>query len=340
MDKEIIQSGKDLHQLAVNVLKEYGISPEHITVIQGGSIKTVWKVQYSNKTVCLKRLKQTLDKALFSVHAQQYIKSNGGRVPGIYLALNGDPLVQYDDQLFVLYEWIAGRDLDFGSSGDLKLAIQGLAAFHIATKGYQPPEASRTSSKLARWPEQYESMKNKFITWKGTARQSSASCHAAYTKTSDRMIELASRAQQLLSVSEYTTLTAADSSSIVLCHQDYGRGNALLAPEGVYVLDLDGVTYDLPARDLRKLIGKQAENRGQWNMQNITDIVGYYGQINPLNPAEKQVLWVDLLFPHWYFGLVKNLFLNNKLLKAGEIERIASLEQSKLSVLQSLLEKR
>jgi spore coat protein I len=38
----------------------------------------------------------------------------------------------------------------------------------------------------------------------------------------------------------------------VLCHQDYGKGNALLTDEGVMVIDLDNVSFDLPARDLRK----------------------------------------------------------------------------------------
>jgi spore coat protein I len=42
-----------------------------------------------------------------------------------------------------------------------------------------------------------------------------------------------------------------------------------------------------------------------------------------------EVLYADLLFPHWFYGLVKNLFQNNKVLKASEIEKISLLESSK-----------
>ena len=42
-----------------------------------------------------------------------------------------------------------------------------------------------------------------------------------------------------------------------------------------------------------------------------------------------EVLHADLLFPHWFYGLVKNLFQNNKSLKASEIEKTALLESSK-----------
>jgi spore coat protein I len=39
------------------------------------------------------------------------------------------------------------------------------------------------------------------------------------------------------------------------------------------------------------------------------------------------------LFPHWFFGLVKNQYQNAKLLKTAEIERTAELELSKVQLL-------
>ncbi len=327
-----------MEKLALEVLKRYGLVPESMTVIQSGDIKTVWKVKANGRFLCLKRLRQTIDKARFSVNAQIHIKNSGGLVPGIILDTEKQPIVQYSDQLFVLYEWINGTDLNFGSPSDLKRAVQGLARFHTASRGYRPVGDSRVSTKLGKWPEQYASMKNKLAVWKENALVSlSQPSYAAYAKYSDSMISLAGQAIDRLSRSRYGQLTAEASGSIVLCHQDYGKGNAISAGSDIFVLDLDGVTFDLPARDLRKIIGKIAENKGRWEADSIRDILGWYSEVNPQNEDEKEALYTDLLFPHWYYGLVKNLFQVSKPLKAAEIERIARLEEAKVPILKTFL---
>jgi spore coat protein I len=333
-------TGKPNDQIAAEVLREYGIRPENITVIQSGGIKTVWKLRASGRQLCLKRLRQTIDKARFSVNAQIYVKNSGGLVPGVVPNLKGQPITEYEGQLFVLYEWIDGNDISFGNPADLKKAVQGLARFHIASKGYKPPADSRVSTKLGRWPEQYTSMKNKLTAWKETAASRSAqpAC-SAYLKHTDAMIRLADSALAQISASGYDALTAEGSDAIVLCHQDYGKGNALSASNGIYIIDLDGVTFDLPARDLRKIIGKQAENHGQWRSETITNILDWYSQVNPQSRAEREVLLTDLLYPHWYYGLVKNQFQNEKPLRAADIERIARLEESKVQILSTLFKR-
>lgn len=340
LDNNIDATGMSNEALAVNVLKEYGITPEKLTLIQGGTIKTVWRFASNGAQYCLKRLKQTYDKALFSVSAQIYIKSSGGRVPGIILNSGRQPITEYNGQLFVVYEWVVGNDLDFSVPAEFKKAVQGLASFHIASKGYIPPEQARISSKLSKWPDQYSSMMRKIAGWKETALLGGAQgYYATYAEYADRIVALGELALGILEDSDYLRLTQEGSPSVVLCHQDFGRGNVLEAADGIYVLDLDGVTYDLAARDLRKLIGKNAENTNQWTAADIVGILGWYTMINPLDIEDVKALYADLMFPHWFFGLVKNLFQNGKVLKVAEIERIAKLELSKAELLKSMLER-
>ncbi|MCX7924100.1 MAG: CotS family spore coat protein [Clostridia bacterium] len=340
LDNKPIASNSDLNRLAAEVLKKYGIVPESIAVIQGGSIKTVWKVKAKGRLICLKRLKQSYDKVLFSAYAQKYIKEARGNVAALIPDKAGELVVQHEGELFAVYEWLDGRDLNFSNSSDIQAAIQGLARFHIASKGYKPPQDARVSSKLGKWPEQYGSMRNRMAEWKKVSgSKSGVAYHATYLKYVDSMLDLADNALNLLEKSSYQKLTQPESPAIVLCHQDFGKGNAVLGNNGVDVIDLDGVTFDLPARDLRKIIGKQAENKGAWEASTINSIVGWYGQVNPMSASEKEVLYIDLLFPHWYFGLVKNLFQNDKPLKPAEMEKIARLEQSKVSLLNGFLKK-
>jgi spore coat protein I len=240
----------------------------------------------------------------------------------------------------VLYEWINGNDLNFGVPSELKQAIQGLAAFHTASKGYDPEEQARISTKLGKWPEQYRSMKNKLTDWKKTALNSGASpAHQAYSSCVDSITGIAGRAIARLEASKYSKLADKGSKSIVLCHQDFGRGNVLAAKDGTYILDMDGVTFDLPARDLRKIIGKIADNTGNWSAETIGEILQWYTEKNPLSDDEKEILYIDLMFPHRFYGLVKNLYQNGKALKASEIDRTAKLEEAGEALLKTLLKK-
>lgn len=335
MDKSI-EENNNLYDIANKVLKKYDIVPEEISIIQSGTIKTVWKIKTEKGILCLKRLKQSYEKALFSTSAQIHIYNSGGNVPAIITNNENSAISEHNDEIFVIYEWLEGKDLNFSNNEDLSLAINGLAKFHHYSKGYKPNKESRISSKSGKWPNQYNSMKNRIISWKDISKEKTDSCYAVYANSADSIIEIADTALELLNQSEYKKLTSEDSDSLVLCHQDYGKGNAILTENGVYVLDLDGVTFDLPARDLRKIIGKDAENSGKWDKSNILKILNWYTE-NPMTDEEKKVLYIDLLFPHWFFGLTKNLFQKNKILKAREIERISKLEEAKVQVLLNLI---
>ena len=140
-----------LQDIARSVLAQYDVDPVKIQVIQQGGIKTVWKVFAGKGSVCLKRLKQTEEKALFSVEAQRYIKSKGGNVPGVILNKAHEAITDMNHELFVLYEWIEGKPLNFDNKEDFMAALEGLAHFHQFSKGYQPPENARVSTKIAKW---------------------------------------------------------------------------------------------------------------------------------------------------------------------------------------------
>ncbi|MBA1336619.1 MAG: hypothetical protein HPY66_3054 [Firmicutes bacterium] len=331
----IKQNDTGLTQMAENVLANYNIAPDQIRLIQNKGLKTLWEVAFKGRRMCLKRLRHSVDKAMFSVYAQVYIYNNGGNVPAVHLNRENNAITQYMDHLFVLYEWIEGRDLNFSDAFDLRLAMEGLARFHKASVGYRPPAEARTSSKLGKWPGQYRSMRDNMAKWKNLSMSKAGQQgYRSYLKHVDSVIEMADIAIKALDASPYSAAASVDNEQCPLCHQDYGEGNALLSEKGVFVLDLDGVTYDLPARDLRKLIGKQMEDNGWTDKSIASQILGSYEKNNGLSKQEKEILKIDLLFPHWFFAEVKNLFKKNKPVEDSKIERAARMEQAKFTMLQ------
>lgn len=325
---------KELTEIANNVLLEYDIIPESLSVIQNDGLKSVLKFTYKNQSLCLKRLRHSKERAMFSVNAQLYIFNKGGNVPNVFLNTGGEPITEYRGQIFVLYEWIEGRDLNFTKPTDFIHGIEGLATFHSISKGYVAPEGAKISFKLGKWIKQYESMRNRMMKWKEQANENTTNLsYNSYVKHVDNIITLCNKAIEALKNSEYNTLTNIKLEESSLCHQDYGSGNAIICDKGIYVIDFDGVTYDLVVRDLRKIIGKRAEKRGRWEKDDIETILNYYEKNNELSPEEREILKIDLMFPHWFFGTVKNIFSKNKMVNPGKIVKIAKLEQEKLSVL-------
>lgn len=330
------QNTAQLIELAGKVLPYYGITPEGLKIIQSKGLKTLWKFSYNASKLCLKRLRHSEEKALFSVYGQIHIENNGGRVPSVIKNIEGSAITRHEGQLFVMYSWIDGRDLDFNKPEDLAVAVEGLAKVHKASVGYHPPNLARVSSKLGRWPDQYRSMCTKLSEWKEAARLKQQPRYEYYLKHVDGIIDIANRAIKAIDNSDYQVLTGGERNRYPLCHQDYGEGNVLLADEGVYVLDFDGVTYDLVVRDLRKIIGKRMEDGGGWDKTNIKQILKWYEKGNKLSAEEKKLLTIDLMFPHWFYGEVKDLYKKNKPVEVRKIERAAAFEQSKVSVLQDM----
>ena len=50
----------------------------------------------------------------------------------------------------------------------------------------------------------------------------------------------------------------------------------------MWIIDLDGVAYDLPIRDLRKLILGQWQNYIRWDVTWVREMIEAYHEANPI----------------------------------------------------------
>jgi len=190
---------------------------------------------------------------------------------------------------------------------------------------------------MGAWPDHYMKMCEELSQWKQQADMESTSFHQTYSRTSEQMIIMAKQAIQLLQDSAYSDWVYAIGKYGYLCHQDYGKGNALLTEQGVYILDLDNLAYDLPIRDVRKLISKYMDHLERWDGEVLERILSCYESVLPLSAAQRAILYIDLLFPHKFYGYVKNPF---KKREPGELKKILEdyqFEIDKQSVLTPLL---
>jgi spore coat protein I len=319
------------------VLAQYPVIVKDIRIIQGEAKKAIWLVATDRGALALKRHARPVRRVVFSLCAQEYISLRGGRVPGL-LRPDGDSLhVEEEGMAFSLSSWVEGRQLVLEREEDLFMALEALGHFHRSSQGFKIPAGVQVSTKLGRWPHHYSSMTQRLSEWSEVASERRGTLGHIYQCLAPEMLDMAAEALALLEGSGYGQWVEQASVTGNLCHQDYGQGNAIMGDGGVWVIDLDDITLDLPARDLRKITNKAMKRRGGWDGPLFLAMMEAYERERPLSDSEKRVLFVDLLFPHVFHDTAKNPFRKGKATSASKLEEAFALERSKRQAILPLL---
>lgn len=341
-DAEFVLSPEEelkLVKLAETIIKNWDVQVDLIEVVQGGQMALVWKLHTPNGPICLKRIHRPEKKALFSINAQDYLAKKGTRVPGIIPNKNNELYTKFGPFLFVVYEWIEGRPFELTVQEDLEFIMKGLAEFHLASIGYQPPAGVPVFTKLGRWPNHYIKRCQQMETWKlVAATMPDDPFSQLYLAEVDPFIQEGKNTLNRLLSSGYTEWVAETRKMPNLCHQDYGTGNSLLGTDGqIWVIDLDTVSFDLPIRDLRKMIIPLLDTTGVWQEDQFNIMINAYESISPLTAQQKQIMFIDMLFPYELYDIIRERYVRKTPLMAEELAGGFEYERIKSAALNQII---
>jgi len=334
----------ELEKLAHEVCRAYDMSVSSMILItskpdKGGAI---WRIDTNRGPRSLKVLHRTPQRSLFSVCAQQYVLRNGGRVPGIILTKDGANSVVAGGKLWIVTDWI--EELTPVAKIDLEGAMtlcHGLGEFHHWSKGYVPPSEAGHSSRIFKWESQYEKILTKIGWFRHIAQLYRET--AASEKLLGVLDMFEGQAKEMLArfrASAYRRMVAKGEAHWGLAHQDYGWSNGQMGPGGIWVIDLDGVAYDLAIRDLRKIITSTMDDMGSWDLNWIRGVIEAYHRANPLDQETFELLWIDMAFPNEFYKHVKEVvfrpveFMDTEL--GAILDRVLATEANKWEVLKEL----
>jgi len=324
--------------LAETIIKNWDISITNIEVIQGG-MAIVWKLYTPDGAICLKRIHRPEKKALFSIHAQDYLAKKGARVPKILPNQTGNLYTKHGPFLFVVYEWLEGRPFELTVTEDLEFIMKGLAEFHLESIGYQPPPGVPVFKKLGRWPNHYIKRCQQMESWKTIAEKMPEDPFSqVYLQEIDPFITEGRDTLKRLVNSEYTSWVNKTKLKPNLCHQDYGTGNSLLGPDNqIWVIDLDTVSFDLPIRDIRKMVIPLLDTTGVWDEEQFNIMIDAYESVSPLTNEQKQIMFIDMLFPYELYDVIRERYVRKTPLLADELTGALEYERIKSQALNSLI---
>ncbi|WEK53132.1 MAG: CotS family spore coat protein [Candidatus Cohnella colombiensis] len=333
----------EVEEIAQRVIEQYEMSVSSMTLItskpdKGGAI---WRIETDHGPRSLKVLHREPRRSLYSVYAQQYLVEQGARVPALIKTKNGQIYTEAGGKLWIVTDWI---ELTPASKVDLEGAmalVYGLGEFHAHTRGYIPPETATKSSRIYKWPKHYAKMIEKMGWFRDIAR--------AYPETigSERLLaeveqfeQQAREAYARFIDSPYELMTSKGEPHWGLVHQDYGWSNGQMGPDGIWVIDLDGVSYDFPIRDLRKLITSTMDDMGVWDTVWIRGMIQAYHEANPLNRETFVLLLNDMSFPNEFYKHIKEMIFDPVVFMNTELEaillRVLATEESKKAALADL----
>ncbi|SFK94769.1 spore coat protein, CotS family [Paenibacillus sp. 1_12] len=333
-----------LVKIAQQVMEQYEMLVFDMLLItskpdKGGAI---WKINTDHGPRSLKVLHRDPKRSLFSIGAQQFTVEQGAKVPALIPNKENTLYVEAGGKLWIVTEWI--EPLQQVSKIDLEGAVTlcyGLGEFHKHSQGYVPPFGAAKSSRLYGWSNNYEKIIAK-IGW----FEDIATVYRGIP-SSERLLsvidEFKKQAHDIFArfqASPYFKMITKGEKYWGFAHQDYGWSNGQMGPGGIWVIDLDGVAYDLPFRDLRKLITSTMDDMGNWDLNWIRGMIGAYHQANPIDQDMFELLWIDMAFPNEFYKHIKEIVFDPNLFLQYELEpilsRVLATETSKWQALTEL----
>lgn len=288
----------------------------------------IWKIQTNRGTRALKLLHRPFERNLFSIGAQEYLVKQKARVAPLVPTRDGQLYTIVGGRMFIVAEWIEGlRQAPKETVDGPELLCYGLGEFHRRSRGYQPPAGAHHASRLHRWPRVYQKLRTKLDWFEHLARAyRDMPASPLLLEVLPRFRSQADEAIRLLEASAYRGLIARGDQEWGLAHQDYGWSNGQVGPDGkVWIIDLDGVAFDLAFRDLRKLITGTMDDRGDWDVNWMRAMIRAYSEANPLEPAALQVMLIDMLLPNEFYKLVKDVLFDPGMLDASMVAALQRL---------------
>lgn len=319
------------------ILSQYNINVVNIKKESDKGKKAIWRIKTTTGDKILKKHSCSSKTLEFIISAVDHLRDGKVNLPNIFKTKQNANYVLENNECYVLSEAIIGNPPNEDKPHELKMIVDTLALFHLASKNFIPPLNCKPRIHLGLQNEEFESQMNKLKDFYDA--ELSSPKHSEFGQIILTSFPYFYKRMQLAikenEKSGYEKWALEAKNTNCLCHQDFAASNLILTnSKRIFVLDIDSIAIDLPTRDIRKLLNKLMKKKGQWNLNTTTQILQWYNDTHPLEHWKWQVLKESLIFPHLFVGIMSKYYEKREAnwTEARYIERLKAMIKTEKSI--------
>jgi CotS family spore coat protein len=263
--------------------------------------------------VIIKETAREPDKILYIHGLKEYLYENGFISLDRYLPSKYDlPFAIYENSIFVMEDYIGGRECSFTNPYDRKGTVKALAQLHNAGRGYSPPTGAAGRNNIGKWGRSYLGKIEDLTRFKELARnkRKKSELDRMFLEDVDFYIEMCWRGFDTLKNSRYEEICEKAQKDKVICHHDYTYHNIIIGLGGeVNVIDFDYSCHELPVYDLAALIQKVLR-RYSYDVDMALEIIEDYCSAAPLCKEDMTLMQSLFEFPQRFWRIAERYYEN------------------------------
>ncbi|WP_341876095.1 CotS family spore coat protein [Defluviitalea saccharophila] len=295
-----------------------GLNPE---IVRGFGYKLKAYTPFRNSFICetnqgikvIQAMDGDIPQLLFQHSAKEHLYQNGFKwVDRFYISERNAPYYIHEGTIYVMTDWVDGRECDFDSLEDIIKAVSTLADMHKVSKGMIPVEGSRIKYDERSLPLVIKKRTNELSTMKKRINKQSrmSDFDLVFLKHYRYYEELCMRSLEWLEKSDYNAIHQKVKKEKWFYHNDYTYHNLIMVPSGdLYVTHFEECRYGLPIYDLVSVL-KKIMKKHNWDIHIASKLLSLY--MEKVNISEEKNILISLLILPDDFLKVCNRYYNTR----------------------------
>jgi CotS family spore coat protein len=252
------------------------------------------------KILAYKKINYQIPQLLFIYSAMEHLVNNGFTKLGRLITTKDNlPYYQIDNDIYVISEWVEGKEGDYNRRADLVETIKTMAELHVASHGFRPMEGSQERREWGHWINKYNHRREQLLEFKENilTKKYRTDFDTIYLQFFDYFYNNAQDAVAILKESPYFKLSEQYEESNPFCHHDLAYHNIIIDPKGsANLVDFDYCLCDLRIHDIGSLIIRNLKEYG-WELDRACFILEQYHRLQSLTIDEIKVMQGFIHFP-------------------------------------------
>ncbi|MBP1990982.1 CotS family spore coat protein [Paenibacillus eucommiae] len=270
--------------------------------IKNSSFVALIKTDEGKKKI-VKSLYITPERQLFIVKSEQLLAEKGVKLARPIPSLQGELYMIFDKVPYVLYEWIDGKSRQLRDRDALESMVQVMARFHRASRGLDYPNEVQIYSHLP-WEQDYKQRLKSLKSWHSKHKGSNNRKAVIISRHLPFFQKMAQKALESLHTSHYQNYMDGLDSAKSLVHGDFHHMNLIFQKDVGVLIDFEDVRYDLPSKDLLRIFSMYTK-QNPFEGKMFRGMMKTYENINPFPTEVRQLVYMDLLFPHIFERMLR-----------------------------------